>query len=101
MRLHSISATVTADTSLPLRFRQQWRFPMAETSLKPGGTIIDLAHSIERYFNVALFLLVVSGFIMLASTGGLDLPAVALVGMALLVRGYLLFSQNTFQIPES
>ena len=74
---------------------------MAETSLKPGGTIIDLAHSIERYFNVALFLLVVSGFIMLASTGGLDLPAVALVGMALLVRGYLLFSQNTFQIPES
>ena len=31
---------------------------MAETSLKPGGMTINLAHAIERYFNVALFLLV-------------------------------------------
>jgi protein-glutamine gamma-glutamyltransferase len=74
---------------------------MAEPSLKPGGMTIDLAHAIERYFNVALFLLVVSGFIMLASTGGLDLPAVVFVGLALLLRGYLLFSQHTCQIPES
>ena len=74
---------------------------MAELSLKPGSTTVDLANAIDRYFNLALFLLVLSGFIMLASTGGLDLPAVALVGVALLVRGYLLLSQRDFQIPEN
>jgi transglutaminase-like putative cysteine protease len=74
---------------------------MAEPSLKPGGMAIDLAHAIERYFHVALFLLVLSGFIMLASTGGLDLPTVALVGLALLVRGYMLLNQLDFVIPEN
>ncbi|MGC2245339.1 MAG: DUF3488 domain-containing protein, partial [Terriglobales bacterium] len=73
---------------------------MAETSLKPGMPI-DLAKAIERYFNVALFLLVLSGFIMLASTGGLDLPAVTLVGLALLFRGFLLLTQREVQIPET
>ncbi len=57
--------------------------------------------AIERYFNVALFFLVLSGYLMLASTGGLDLPAVIGVGLALLVRGYLLLTRLDFQIPES
>ena len=39
-----------------------------------------MAKAIERYFNVALYMLVLSGFGALASTGGLDLPAVVLVG---------------------
>ncbi|MGB0039151.1 MAG: transglutaminaseTgpA domain-containing protein, partial [Terriglobales bacterium] len=71
---------------------------MASLSLKPGSTAI--ARAIERYFNVALFLLVLSGFVMLASTGGLDLPAVALVSLALVARGYLLLTQRDFKIPE-
>jgi protein-glutamine gamma-glutamyltransferase len=59
-----------------------------------------MANAIERYFNVALFLLVLSGFGTLASTGQLDLPAVVLVGLALLFRGYLLATQLHFVIPE-
>ena len=74
---------------------------MAELPFKPGGATTNLAHAIERHFNIALFFLVLSGFVMLASTGGLDLPAVALVGLALLVRGYMLLNQLDFVIPES
>ncbi len=59
-----------------------------------------MAKTIERYFNVALFLLVLSGFITLASTGGLDLPAIILVGSALLFRGYQLLTNLHFVIPE-
>lgn len=71
---------------------------MASLSLKPGGN--PVATAIERYFNVALFLLVLSGFVVLASTGALDLPAVALVSLALVARGYLLLAQRDFKIPE-
>ena len=59
-----------------------------------------MASAIERYFNVALFLLVLSGFGTLASTGELDLPAVVLVGLALLFRGYQLVTRLDFVIPE-
>ncbi len=59
-----------------------------------------MAKAIERYFNLALYLLVLSGFGVLASTGGLDLPAVVLVGVALSVRGYQLLTRIEFAIPE-
>ncbi len=59
-----------------------------------------MAKAIERYFNVALYTLVLSGFGALASTGGLDLPAVILVGLALALRGYQLLAQREFVIPE-
>ena len=59
-----------------------------------------MAEAIERYLDVALFLLVLSGFVTLASTGGLDLPAVTIVGLALLIRGYQLLTQHTSVIPE-
>src|SRR5580698_8554684 len=59
-----------------------------------------MANAIDRYFNVALFLLVLSGFGTLAATGGLDLAAVALVGMALTLRGYQLLKRQEFVIPE-
>src|SRR6202163_4010150 len=59
-----------------------------------------MAQSIERYFNVALYLLVLSGFGTLASTGGLDLPAVVLVGLALALRGFQLLTRREFVIPE-
>lgn len=59
-----------------------------------------MAKAIERYFNVALYMLVLSGFGALASTGGLDLPAVALVSIALALRGYQLLTRIEFAIPE-
>lgn len=59
-----------------------------------------MARAIERYFNVALYLLVLSGFGALASTGGLDLPAVVLVGLALALRGFQLLTRQQFVIPE-
>ena len=59
-----------------------------------------MAKAIERYFNVALYMLVLSGFGTLASTGGLDLPAVTLVSIALAVRGYQLLRRVDFAIPE-
>jgi len=60
-----------------------------------------MAKAIERYFNVALYVLVLCGFGALASTGGLDLPAVLLVGFALALRGFQLLSRREFVIPES
>src|SRR4030095_15874648 len=51
---------------------------------------ITLPEAIERYFQVSLYLLVLTGFGTLASTGTLDAPTVLLVGMALLLRGYFL-----------
>lgn len=59
-----------------------------------------MAKAIERYFNVALFVLVLSGFGTLASTGGLGLTAVTLVGLALLLRGYQLATHREFVIPD-
>jgi hypothetical protein len=59
-----------------------------------------MASAIERYFNVALYLLVLSGFGTLASTGGLDLPAVVLVSVALALRGFQLLTRRVFAIPE-
>src|SRR5216684_3987712 len=62
--------------------------------------IVPLPVAIQRYFEVSLYLLVLTGFGTLASTGGLDLPTVVLVGMALLFRGYLLATRREFNIPE-
>ena len=59
-----------------------------------------MAYAIERYFNVALYMLVLTGFGTLAATGGLDLPAVLGVGFALLFRGYQLLARVEFIIPE-
>ena len=59
-----------------------------------------MAQTIERYFTVSLFLLVLSGFGALASTGGLDLPAVTLVSLCLILRGYQLVARREFAIPE-
>ncbi len=59
-----------------------------------------MAKAIERYFNVALYLLVVCGFGALASTGGLDLPALVVVGLALALRGYQLLTRREFAISE-
>jgi protein-glutamine gamma-glutamyltransferase len=62
------------------------------TALLPGA--------LQRYFEVALYLLVFTGFGTLASTGGLGIGTVLLVSVALLFRGYLLFQGRTWLIPE-
>ena len=55
--------------------------------------------AIERYFQVSLYLLIATGFATLASTGRLDAPALILVTLALLCRGYLLLHGRTLQLP--
>jgi transglutaminase-like putative cysteine protease len=71
---------------------------VSDLSTQPDSNVTSAA--IERYFNIALYLLVLSGFGTLASTGELDLPAVVLVGLALLFRGYQLATRFEFVIPE-
>src|SRR5579862_7554286 len=58
------------------------------------------AAAIERYFQVALYLLVLTGFATLASTGGLGFVPALLVATALLFRGLLLITRREFLVPE-
>lgn len=60
---------------------------------------ITLSAAIERYFQVSLYLLVLTGFGTLASTGTLDPPTVVLAGIALLTRGFLLSRRSDYQMP--
>src|SRR6516162_7642677 len=70
---------------------------MASPRVRQAGTL-PLPVAIERYLQVALYLLVLTGFGTLASTGSLDAPTVILVGGALLARGYLLSKRRDLQI---
>lgn len=56
---------------------------------------------LQRYFEVSLYLLVLTGFGTLASTGGLGFRTVVLVSAALLFRGYLLFTRRAWMVSES
>ena len=69
------------------------------SSTSAGQSVITLAAAIERYFQVSLYLLVLTAFGTLASTGTLDAPTVVLVGIALLIRGYLLSTRRDLQMP--
>ena len=62
--------------------------------------VIPLQEAIDHYFELALYLLVLTGFATLAGTGGLDLPSIILVGAALAVRGYMLAKRRSFVISE-
>lgn len=64
-----------------------------------SGTIL-LQNAIDHCFELALYLLVLTGFATLASTGGLDLPSLFLVGAALTIRGYLLAKRQNFVISD-
>jgi transglutaminase-like putative cysteine protease len=63
--------------------------------------IIPLTKAIDHYFELALYLLVLTGFATLATTGGLDLPSIILVGTAFAIRGYLLAKRRQFTISDS
>jgi len=56
--------------------------------------------TIDRYFQVSLFLLVAVGFVTLTTTGHLDPVSIAVVSAALLFRGSLMLRGRTLQIPE-
>jgi len=69
------------------------------TAGKLYSATAPLPDALQRYFEVALYLLVFTGFGTLASTGGLGIGAVLLVSVALLFRGYLLFQGRAWLIP--
>lgn len=62
--------------------------------------VIPVQKAIDHYFQIALYLLVLTGFGTLAGTGGLDLATIVLVAIALAVRGYLLAKRQSFVISE-
>ena len=60
------------------------------------------AHSaVQRYFEVSLYLLIVTGFATLVSTGKLDLLSVFVVSTALLLRGRQLLRRDSFLLSET
>ncbi len=60
----------------------------------------SLSRAIHRYFEVSLYLLVLTGVGTLASTGTLSFATILPVGAALIFRGYLLAKRRTLMIPE-
>ncbi|HEY6767486.1 MAG TPA: DUF3488 and transglutaminase-like domain-containing protein [Candidatus Sulfotelmatobacter sp.] len=60
----------------------------------------SLTRTINHYFDLSLYLLVLAGFVTLASSGGLDLPAGIIVGVAFAFRGALLARRHKFVISE-
>ena len=73
---------------------------MASASPLRPNTILQ-ASALQRYFEIALYLLVFTGFGTLVSTGGLSIGTALVVPSALLVRGYLLLARRAWLIPES
>lgn len=71
---------------------------MTSHPIQPG--VIPLQKAIDHYFELALYLLVLTGFGTLASTGGLDLPSIILVGSALSLRAYFLAKRRPVIISE-
>src|SRR3984885_2246101 len=68
--------------------------------LPPSPGIIPLPQAINKYFELSLYLLVLMGFGALASTGGLDVPTILLVGSALALRVFLLAERRPVVFSE-
>ena len=64
------------------------------------NSVSPLQSTIDQYFEIALFLLVATGFVTLAMTGQLDVPSIVLVSLALLLRGYLLIRRKKLVIAD-
>src|SRR6202142_45265 len=80
------------------RVRTSVSRPMPPKATQPGA--VPIPKAIDHYFQLSLYLLVLTGFATLASTGGLDLPSIILVGVAMAVRGYQLPKRQRFAISE-
>src|SRR5258708_28044725 len=74
--------------------------PNSMTLPTSQAAVTPLTRAIDHYFELALYLLVLTGFGTLAGTGGLDLPSIVLVSTALAIRGYLLAKKHRFVISE-
>jgi len=66
----------------------------------PHLGVIPLPQAINKYFELSIYLLVLMGFGTLASTGGLDLATILIVGVALSVRGYLFAKRRRVVISQ-
>jgi len=55
---------------------------------------------VERYFDLALYLLIVTGFLCLAGTGKVDLLSLLVAGAAFGYRGYLLARREVLTLSE-
>ena len=66
----------------------------------PQLDVIPLSQAINKYFELSMYLLVLVGFGTMASTGGVDLPAILMVGAALAFRGYLFAKRRRIVISE-
>ena len=73
---------------------------MMQTDQAPSNTKL-LPVAIQRYFEIGMYLVVLTGFWTLASTGGLDLVTALFVGAAILFRGYCLATRRNWLIPEN
>ncbi len=56
---------------------------------------------LEHYFEISVFLLLTCGFATIATTGALDFLSVAVVCLALLVRGWFLLPGRSLSMPLS
>lgn len=56
--------------------------------------------SVEQFFQVSLYLLLVTAFFTLVTTGKLDTLSIMFVAVALLFRGYLISKNRQLCIPE-
>jgi transglutaminase-like putative cysteine protease len=56
--------------------------------------------SAERFFQWSLYLMLVTGFCALMGTGKLDPPSLALMILAILLRGYALLMRRKLLLPE-
>jgi len=66
----------------------------------PTDDLKQVPEAIARYFELALYMMVLCGFGTLAQTGQLDPPTVLLVIVALVARGYLILKRKTFILGE-
>jgi len=86
--------------TLYLSLRNADNNPIQMARNQQSGPEVTLAVAIRRYFDVALYLLIFTGFGTLASTGRLDFPTVLLVTFALLFRGYALARRRDVLLSE-
>src|SRR4029077_12832206 len=86
-------------SSLLLTDSEQWEASMPSADImRPMKA--SLPSEVQRYFEIALYLMVCTGFATLASTGGLGAITVLMVSAALLYRGYLLIKGRAQLIAE-
>jgi hypothetical protein len=91
-----LTARTAVETRMPQGAPQLDVIPLSVIPL----SVIPLSQAIDKYFELSIYLLVLMGFGTLASTGGLDLPTILLVGAALAFRGYLLARGRRVVISE-